>query len=61
MEKSRIRTASPSPIRSAALSHQGGQEQQPGADFEMGRFGTPQVNVEANSVIRNVEADHPAV
>jgi hypothetical protein len=60
MEKFLIRTDSPSPIRGAALRHRGGQEQQPGADFEMRRFGATQVDVEADFVILEVEANHPA-
>jgi hypothetical protein len=52
--------ASPSPIRNAA-SHRGGEEQQPGADLEMRRFGGCQVDAEANFARLKVEADHPAI
>jgi hypothetical protein len=60
MEKFLIRTDSPSPIRGGALRHRGGQEQQPGTDFEMGRFGATQVDVETDFIILEVEAYHPA-
>jgi hypothetical protein len=54
-----MRTASPSLIRGDTFSHRSGQEQQPGADFEMGRFGGAQVDIEANPVSFEVEAYHP--
>jgi hypothetical protein len=61
MEKSLVRMASPSPICNAAASHRGGEKQQPGADFEMRRFGGCQVDVEANLTFLEVEPYHPAV
>jgi hypothetical protein len=61
MEKFLIRTDSPSPIRGGALRHRGGQQQQPGADFEMGRFGATQVDVETDFIVLEVEAYHPTV
>jgi hypothetical protein len=56
-----MRMASPSPIRNAAASHRGGEQQQPGADFEMRRFCGCQVDVETNFAFLEVEPYHPAV
>jgi hypothetical protein len=61
MEKSLMRMDSPSPIRNAAASHRGGEEQQPGADFEMRRFCCCQVDVESDFTFVDVEPYHPAV
>ena len=52
--------ASPSPIRSAAASHRGSEQQQPGADLEMRRFGRRKVEVEANFAFFEVEPYDPA-
>ena len=52
--------ASPSPIRSAAASHRGSEQQQPGADFEMRGFCGCQVDVEANFAFFEVEPYDPA-
>jgi hypothetical protein len=61
MEKFLMRMASPSPICNAAASHRRGEEQQPGADLEMRRFGRTKVDVEANFTFLEAEAYRPAV
>jgi len=52
-----MRMASLPPIRSAAASHRGGEEEQSRADFEMGRFGGFEVDVEADFIFIEMEAD----
>src|SRR5580658_5486096 len=61
MERSLMRIDSPSPIRNAAASHRGGEEQEPGTDLEMRRLGGCQVDVEAHFTLFEVHSYHPAV
>jgi len=56
-----MRMASPSPICNAAASHRSGEQQQPGADFEMRRFGGSPVDVEANFAFLEMKPYHSAV
>jgi hypothetical protein len=44
-----------------AAGHRRGKQQQPGADFNVGGFGSFQVDVKTNFVLHEVEAYHPAV
>jgi len=52
---------SSAPVRRRAARHRGGKKKQSGADFQMSRIGRCEIDVEADSVCLEVEADHPAV